>query len=100
VRFPKAYEAKHLRVQVPAKHLKAPGPAKHLKSPDVSKTPAWATVIAGTGVAATLVGATNGQFQGTTVKPNNSTLRQKSANIRGEPANSSAVRQLLNASIS
>ena len=46
-------------------------------------------VIAGTGVAVTLVGATTGQFHGT-IKPNQSAVPQKSTS-------NSAVRQLLNA---
>ncbi len=89
VRYPKAYEAKHLKAHEPAKHLRTHGPAQHLKAPDFSKTPAWAVVIAGTGVAVTLVGATTGQFH-TTIKPNQSAVPQKSTS-------NSAVRQLLNA---
>ena len=89
MKFANAYEAKHLKAHEPAKHLKAHEPAKHLKAPDISKTPAWATVIAGTGVAVTLVGATTGQFHGI-ISPNQSAVGQK-------PATNSAVRQLLNA---
>ena len=89
MKFPNAYEAKHLKAHEPAKHLKEHEPAKHLKAPDISKTPAWATVIAGTGVAVTLVGATTGQFHGI-IKPNQSAVGQKLAS-------DSAVRQLLNA---
>ena len=76
-------------IHISAKHLRTHGPAQHLKAPDFSKTPAWAVVIAGTGVAVTLVGATTGQFH-TTIKPNQSAVPQKSTS-------NSAVRQLLNA---
>lgn len=89
MRYLKAYEAKHLKAHEPARHLKAHEPAKHLKAADPSKTPAWAVVIAGTGVAVTLVGATTGQFQGT--------IKTNQGAVPGKSTSRSAVRQLLNA---
>ena len=87
MRYLKAYEAKHLKAHEPARHLKAHEPAKHLKAADASKTPAWAVVIAGTGVAVTLVGATTGQFQGT--------IKTNQGAVPGKSTSRSAVRQLL-----